>query len=292
MMFPAVRAIAAEGFPIRVVCRVLQVSPSGFYEWAHRPASMRTLEDAHLVNVIRDIHAGSRGTYGSARVHAELRMGLGIRVGRKRVERLMREHRIAGVHRRKFRRGRPHPAVHADLVKRDFTADAPDRLWVTDITQHRTSEGWVYCAVVLDVFSRRVVGWSIADHLRTELVVDALEMARWRRKPTPGSTVLHSDRGTQYTSWLFGSRLRDAGLMGSMGAVGSAYDNALMESFFGSMQIELLDRQPWRTRNELANAIFEWIEAFYNPVRRHSSLGHHSPLQFEQQHHNAAVPAA
>jgi len=292
MMFPAVRAIAAEGFPVRVVCRVLQVSPSGFYEWANRPASVRTLEDAHLVNVIRDIHAGSRGTYGSARVHAELRMGLGILVGRKRVERLMREHRIVGVHRRKFRRGRPDPALYADLVKRDFTADAPDRLWVTDITQHRTSEGWVYCAVVLDVFSRRVVGWSIADHLRTELVVDALEMARWRRKPTPGSTVLHSDRGTQYTSWLFGSRLRDAGLMGSMGAVGSAYDNALMESFFGSMQIELLDRQPWRTRSELANAIFEWIEAFYNPVRRHSSLGNNSPLQFEQQHHNAAVPAA
>jgi len=292
MMFPAVRAIAAEGFPVRVVCRVLQVSPSGFYEWANRAASARTLEDAHLVNVIRDIHADSRGTYGSARVHAELRMGLGIRVGRKRVERLMREHRIVGVHRRKFRRGRPDPAVHADLVKRDFTADAPDRLWVTDITQHRTGEGWVYCAVVLDVFSRRVVGWSIADHLRTELVVDALEMARWRRKPTPGSTVIHSDRGTQYTSWLFGSRLRDAGLMGSMGAVGSAYDNALMESFFGSMQIELLDRRPWRTRSELANAIFEWIEAFYNPVRRHSSLGNHSPLQFEQQHHNAAETAA
>jgi putative transposase len=291
-MFPAVRAIAAEGFPIRVVCRVLKVSPSGFYEWSGRPAADRTIEDAHLVNQIRDIHADSRGTYGSARVHAELRLGLGIRVGRKRVERLMREHRIVGVHRRRFRRGRPDPAVHADLVKRQFTADSPDRLWVTDITQHRTGQGWVYCAVVLDVFSRRVVGWSIADHLRTELVIDALDMARWRRQPTPGTTVLHSDRGSQYTSWLFGTRLRDAGLMGSMGAVGSAYDNALMESFFGTMQIELLDRRSWRTRAELANAIFEWIEAFYNPIRRHSSLHNYSPLEFEQQHHNAAETAA
>jgi len=292
MMFPAVRVIAAEGFPIRVVCRVLGVSPSGFYEWSSRRPAARTIADAYLVNLIRDIHRGSRGTYGSARVHAELRMGMGIRIGRKRVERLMRTHAIVGVHRRKFRRGRPAPAVHADLVQRNFTADAPDRLWVTDITQHRTREGWVYCAVVLDVFSRRVVGWSIADHLRTELVVDALEMARWRRQPTPGTTVLHSDHGSQYTSWLFGTRLRDAGLMGSMGAVGSAYDNALMESFFGSMQIELLDRRTWQTRAELANAIFEWIEAFYNPIRRHSSLGNHSPLQFEELHLTAASKAA
>jgi putative transposase len=207
------------------------------------------------------------------------------------VERLMRLHGLAGVHRRRFRPGRPAPAVHQDLVTRQFHATGPDRLWVTDITQHRTAEGWVYAAVVLDVFSRRVVGWSIADHLRTELVVDALDMARWRRKPTVGATVLHSDRGTQYTSWLFGHRLREAGLLGSMGAVGSAYDNALMESFFGSMQIELLDRRDWATRAELANAIFEWIEAFYNPIRRHSSLGYLSPLDYERLHsatHEAA----
>lgn len=172
-----------------------------------------------------------------------------------------------------------------------FVADGPDRLWVTDITQHRTSEGWVYCAVVLGVFSRRAVGRSIADHLRTELVVDALDMARWRRHPAQGQTVVHSDRGPQYTSWLFGHRLRQAGLMGSMGAVGCAYDNSLMGSFFGSMQIELLDRRAWPNRAELATAIFEWIEAFYNPTRRPSALDYLSPIDYEQQY-NAAEDAA
>jgi putative transposase len=176
-----------------------------------------------------------------------------------------------------------------DHLRLPFVADAPDRLWVTYITQHRTTEGWVYCAAVLDVFSRRVVGWSIADHLRTELVVDALEMARLRRKPV--GTILHSDRGTQYTSWLFGHRLREAGLMGSMGKVACAYDNALMESFWGSMQIELLDRRYWTTRAELARAMFEWIEAFYNPVRRHSALDYRSPVEFEHLH-KTANPAA
>lgn len=153
-------------------------------------------------------------------------------------------------------------------------------------TQHRTGEGWVYCAAVIDVYSRRCVGWSIADHLRTELVIDAIDMARWRRKPPPG-TVVHSDRGTQFTSWLFGNRLREAGLMGSMGKVACAYDNSLMESFFGSMQIELLDRTTWSTRAELANGIFEWIEAFYNPTRRHSSLDYLSPIDFETLHTTA-----
>ncbi len=180
-------------------------------------------------------------------------------------------------------------ATWPDRVQRQFVADRPDKLWVTDITQHRTGQGWVYCAVVLDVFSRRVVGWSIADHLRTELVVDALDMARWRRKPT--GTIVHSDRGTQYTSWLFGHRLREAGLMGSMGKVACAYDNSLAESFFGSMQVELLDRRLWDTRDELASAIFDWIEAFYNPTRRHSALCYHSPLEFERLH-TAATEAA
>lgn len=191
---------------------------------------------------------------------------------------------LQGVHHRKWRRGGAGrlPAVFEDHVKRAFVGDAVDRLWVMDITQHRTSEGWVYCAAVIDVFSRRCVGWSIADHLRTELVVDAIDVARWRRKPV--GTIVHSDRGAQFTSWLFGSRLREAGLMGSMGKVGSAYDNALMESFFGSMQIELLDRRAWTTRAELGNAIFEWIEAFYNPRRRHSALGHRSPIEFEDLH--------
>jgi putative transposase len=158
-----------------------------------------------------------------------------------------------------------------------------------DITQHRTGEGWVYLAAVIDVFSRRCVGWSIADQLRAELVVDAIDMARWRRKPS--GTIVHSDRGAQFTSWLFGHRLREAGLMGSMGKVASAYDNALMESFFGSMQIELLDRRAWDTRAELANAMFEWIEAFYNPRRRHSALGYLAPNEYETLHTAAPVAA-
>jgi putative transposase len=272
-----------------VTCRVLKVSRSGYYEWAGRGPSARDVEDAHLLDLIIDIHGAARGTYGARRVHAELGLGRRQWVGRRRVERLMRVHRLAGVHRRRWRHGRPAPAQWEDRVNRRFIADAPDRLWVTDITQHRTTEGWVYCAVVLDVFSRRVVGWSITDHLRTELVVDALDMARWRRKPA--GTIVHSDRGTQYTSWLFGNRLRQAGLLGSMGKVASAYDNALMESFFGSLQIELLDRRTWASRAELANAIFEWIEAFYNPIRRHSALDYLAPIEFERLHTAAGTAA-
>jgi putative transposase len=285
MTYRLVRELADDGgraVPVAVACRVLGVSTSGYYEWRDRPASDRDRDDAFLLNDVIEIHAASRGTYGVRRVHAELALGRGVRCGRKRIERLMRSQHLAGVHRRRWRHGRPAAAVWEDRVQRRFTADAPDRLWVSDITQHRTDQGWVYCAVVLDVFSRRVVGWSIADHLRTELVVDALDMARWRRKPA--GTIVHSDRGTQYTSWLFGNRLRQAGLLGSMGKVASAYDNALMESFFGSMQIELLDRRTWTTRAELANAIFEWIEAFYNPIRRHSALGYLAPIEFEDLH--------
>jgi putative transposase len=274
-----------------VTCRVLKVSTSGYYEWRSRRPSDRDLADAHLIDEIRALHAAARGTYGIRRVHAELVLGRRLRIGHCRVERLMRLAGLQGVHHRKWRHGAAGrlPAVFEDQVKRVFTADAPDKLWVTDITQHRTSEGWVYCACVIDVFSRRCVGWSIADHIRTELVVDAIEMARWRRKPV--GTIVHSDRGAQFTSWLFGARLREAGLMGSMGKVASAYDNALMESFFGSLQIELLDRREWATRAELGTAIFEWIEAFYNPVRRHSGIGYHSPNQFEALH-TAALQAA
>jgi transposase InsO family protein len=291
MIFPVVRELAADGVPVAVACRVLGVSTSGYYEAINRPPSRRDIDDAYLLDTIREIHDASRQTYGSPRVHAELRLGLGLAIGRKRVERLMRCCGLQGVHRRRWRRGRPAPAPVPDLVHRQFRADAPDRLWVTDITQHPTTEGWVYAAVVLDVFSRRAVGWAIADHLRTDLVVDALDMARWRRRPEPQQTILHSDRGTQYTSWLFGHRLREAGLLGSMGAVASAFDNALVESFFGSMQIELLDRRRWATRAELASAIFEWIEGFYNPRRRHSALGMLSPIDFEALH-TAAETAA
>ena len=291
MSLRLVRELAADGFPVAVACRVLKISRSAHYDTLHRAPSTRRLADAELTDTVLAIHTASRGTYGVRRVHAELRLGLGLRCGRKRVWRLMRTAGICGIHRRRFRRSRPAAAVHADLVRRRFVADGPDRLWVTDITQHPTDQGWVYAAVVLDVWSRRVVGWSIADHLKTDLVVDALDMARWRRRPPAGQTVVHSDRGTQYTSWLFGHRLRQAGLLGSMGAVASAFDNALVESFFGSLQIELLDRRRWSTRAELAAAIFEWIEAFYNPARRHSALGYLAPNEFESLP-TAAEPAA
>ena len=235
--------------------------------------------------------AAARGTYGARRVRAELRLGRHLAVGYRRVLRLMRLAGLQGVHHRRWRRGGTGrlPSVFEDRVQRQFHADGPDRLWVTDITQHRTAEGWVYCAAVIDVYSRRCVGWSIADHLRTELVLDALDMARWRRQPT--GTIVHSDRGTQYTSWLFGTRMRQAGLLGSMGKVASAFDNALMESFWGSMQLELLDRRSWDTRAELSTAIFDWIEAFYNPTRRHSALGYLSPAQFEALHAAAQIAA-
>jgi putative transposase len=291
MMFRLVRELADDGFDVAVACRVLAVSRSSYYDWAGRRPSARAVEDARLTETIRQVHYDSRCTYGAPRVHAELRIGLGLAIGRKRVARLMRAAGIQGVcHRRKSRSWRPAPATHADLVQRRFTADSPDRVWFTDITQHRAADGWVYCCAVLDAFSRRVVGWSIADHIRTELVVDALEMARWQRRPEPG-TVLHSDRGTQYTSWVFGHRLREAGLLGSMGKVASSVDNALIESFWSTLQRELLDRHTWDSRAELAAAIFEWIEGWYNPSRRHTSLGMRSPHEFEHLH-NAAQGAA
>ena len=240
-----------------------------------------------LVKYIEQIHADSRGTYGSPRVHAELTLGLGLSVNRKRVARLMREAGIQGLYRRKrswttVRDPAAEPAP--DLVNRHFTVDGPDRLWITDITEHPTEEGKVYCAAVMDAYSRMIIGWSIDNHMRTELVTDALGMATLRRKPEPDTTILHSDHGSQYTSWAFGQRLRAAGLLASMGTIGDCYDNAMMESFWGTLQLELLDQKRWETRDELANAIFEWIECWYNPKRRHSSIGMRSPITFEALH--------
>ncbi|WP_295012872.1 IS3 family transposase [uncultured Microbacterium sp.] len=269
---------------------MLRVSRSGFYAWKSRPPSKRARADEELTVTIVRIHRDSRTSYGARRVHAELRLGLQIRCGKKRVARLMRLAGIAGIsHRRKRGKNRPLPAPHEDLVKRQFVADGPDKLWVTDITEHPTRTGKVSCAAVVDVFSRRVVGWAIADHIRAELVGDALDMARWRRKPEPG-TVVHSDRGSQYTSWVFGHRLRQAGLLGSMGRVASSVDNSLMESFWSTMQRELLDQHAWQSRDELGQAIFEWTEAWYNPRRRHSGIGDVSPLESENIHH-AAIAA-
>lgn len=240
-----------------------------------------------LLKHIRAVHAESRGTYGWPRVHAELRLGLGLPVNRKRVARLMRQAGIQGLYRRR-RHGctvrDPAAEPAGDLVNRKFRVECPNRLWVTDITEHPTVEGKVYCAAVMDAYSRLIIGWSIAEHMRTELVTDALGMAILRRKPDAERTILHSDHGAQYTSWTFGQRLRSAGLLASMGTVGDCYDNSLMESFWGTLQLELLDTRAWKTREELANAIFEWIECWYNPKRRHSSIGMHSPVTFEALH--------
>jgi putative transposase len=284
--------IAAEkatntSMSIAWACRTLGVSTSGFYDWLRVQAApcRRRREDAELRSTIRTIHRQSRGTYGSPRVHAELRMGLGIHVGRKRVERLMRAEGLEGVTRRR-RRGltkRDAAAIpNDDLVARKFRPGGPNELWVADITEHPTGDGKVYAAVVIDAWNRQVVGHSIADHLRAELVVDALDMACWRQRPVAGQTVHHSDHGTQYTSWAFGQRLRAAGLLGSMGTVGDALDNAVAESFFATLQTELLDRHRWTSRRQLAQAIFEWIEVFYNQQRRHSTLGMHAPLTYAQ----------
>jgi putative transposase len=270
-----------------VTCRVLKVSRSGYYEWRDRPLSERAQENELLVKYIEQIHADSRGTYGSPRVHAELTLGLGLPVNRKRVERLMRQAGIQGLYRRRrswttVRDPAAEPAP--DLVNRHFTVDGPDRLWITDITEHPTEEGKVYCAAVMDAYSRLIIGWSINSHMRTELITDALGMAITRRKPENDTTILHSDHGSQYTSWAFGQRLQAAGILASMGTVGDCYDNAMMESFWGTLQLELLDQKRWETRDELANAIFEWIECWYNPKRRHSSIGMRSPITFESLH--------
>jgi putative transposase len=270
-----------------VSCRLLRVSRSGYYEWEDRPLSEREQDNELLLKHIKRIHADSRGTYGSPRVHAELTLGLGLAVNEKRVARLMRQAGVRGLYVRR-RRGctlrNPDAEPAGDLVNRQFAVTAPDRLWLTDITEHSTGEGKLYCAAVMDAYSRRIVGWSIAPHIRTELVLDALGMAVLRRTPQNGETILHSDHGSQYTSWAFGQRLQRAGLLGSMGSVGDCYDNAMMESFWGTLQLEVLDRKTWNSRAELANAIFEWIECWYNPNRRHSSIGMLSPVDYEQHH--------
>jgi putative transposase len=286
-MFAIIHAEKATNpeLPVAAACRRFGVSTSGFYEWRRAQAApcLRRRTDAALRETIREIHRQSRGTYGAPRVHAELRLGLDIRVGRKRVERLMRSAGLQGVTRRRRRgttRRDPHAIPNDDLIARHFSPGGPNQLWVADITEHPTLEGKVYCAVVIDAWNRQVVGHSIADHLRAELVVDALDMACWRQRPTSGQTVHHSDHGTQYTSWAFGQRLRHAGLLGSIGTVGDALDNAVAESFFATLQTELLDRHHWATRAQLAQAIFEWIEVFYNQQRRHSTLGMLSPLSY------------
>jgi putative transposase len=278
---------------VSLLCRVLGVSRAGFYAWTKRPASQRARQDAELTEQILKVHTRSRGTYGAPRVHAELRLDHGVQVGRKRVARLMRSAGLVGCHRRRGRgltRRDPQAAPAPDLVNRQFMADAPDRVWTADITYIPTWSGWLYLAVVLDVFSRRVVGWAMADHLRTELVIDALDMAVWNRRPAAG-LVHHSDQGCQYTSLAFGRQLREAGLVASMGSVGDCYDNAVTESFFATLECELLDRHRFRTHTQARMAVFDYLEGFYNPRRRHSALGYLSPADYERSHQARYVAA-
>jgi putative transposase len=280
------RLIHAEkaNHQVRMLCRVFGVSVSGYYAWCSRPPSARAVHDLDLTRAIRRIHEASRGTYGRPRVHAELRYE-GVRCSGKRVARLMREAGISGIPARRWRRGltrrRPGVAPHPDLVERRFSAQAPDRLWVADVSYIPTGEGWLYLASILDCYSRSIVGWSMADHLRTELVVDALEMATSRRRPAPG-LIHHSDQGSQYVALAFTRRMRDAGIAGSMGSVGDAFDNAAAESFFATLKRELVHRHRFPTRAAARTAVFEFIEVFYNRRRIHSTIGYRSPAEFER----------
>jgi putative transposase len=278
-----ISAEKATGFPVSVACRLLGVSRSAFYVWEDGAPSDRRLTDAWLLERIKAIHTAHRGVYGWRRIHAELRLAHGVRVSGKRVRRLMRQAGISGLVRTK--RGRttirvPGVRVGDDLVQRQFRPQAPNVLWVADITYLRTWEGWVYLAAVQDAYSRRIVGWSMADHLRHELVVDALQMAVSRRRPGPG-LIHHSDQGSQYVALGFGQKARDAGIAVSMGSKGDCYDNAVAESFFATLKKELVHRRSWPTRRGLISEVFEYIEAFYNRARRHSSLGYLSPSEFE-----------
>ena len=278
-------------YPIRTMCRVLGVAAAGYYAWRRRSPSPRAVAERALLRRIRTIHAVSQGTYGVPRIHAELEAE-GVSVGRKRIARLMRSAGLAGISRRRRPRttmrepsARPAP----DLVQRRFAAAGPDRLWVADISYVPTLAGFLYLAVVLDAFSRRIVGWAMASHLRTELVLNALEMAIAQRKPD--KVIHHSDQGSQYTSLAFGARCREASVRPSMGSVGDAYDNAMCESFFATLECELLERRRFRSQTEARIAIFSFIEAWYNPRRRHSGLGYLSPIAYEEAHARPSISA-
>ena len=281
MCFRLIDAKRAQ-HPVSLLCSVLGVSRAGYYAWKDRPASPRARRDRDLTALIGAIHAESEGSYGWPRMHAELRHR-GVRVSRKRVARLMRQAGLSGLLVR--RRGtttirvpgvRPAP----DLVRRDFTPAAANRLWAADLTEIPTWEGTLYLAAVIDCYSRRCVGWAMADHMRAELVVEALEMAIWQRKPDPG-LVHHSDQGSQYTSLILGQSCRAAGIDRSMGARGCALDNAVCEAFFASLKKEKLNRRSWPTRRDARNAAFAWIEGWYNRRRLHSTLGYLSPAHYE-----------
>lgn len=279
------KLIAAEkaNYPVDLMCEVLGVSRSGFYAWKARGPSMRALDDERLTARIREIHAANREVYGAPRIWLDL-LDEGERISRKRVERLMRRAGISGLIEKKYKATTirvPGVRVADDLLDRDFTATAPNQRWVADITYLRTWEGWLYLVAVQDLYSRRIVGWSVADHMRAELVVDALGMALAQRRPQPGLTF-HSDQGSQFVSLDFGKQARAAGIAQSMGSKGDCYDNAVAESFFATLKKELIHRHTWPTKAALRTELFDYIEAFYNRQRRHSTLGGLSPVQFEK----------
>lgn len=270
--------------PIKMICRLLGVSRSGYYAWRGRPLSLRATCDAQLTDQIRMIHVLSRKTYGAPRIYLELK-DAGVAIGEKRVARLMRAAGIRGTY-RKRRRGPNggatlHPAT--DLVRRNFSRTEPDRVWVADFTYWPTGEGFLYVAAVMDLFSRRIVGWSMSTSLAATFVIDAVEMATAAREPEPG-LIHHSDQGTQYTSFSFGRRLAKAGILPSMGSTGTPADNAVVESMFDKMKLELLVDHRYATRQQARSAIFEWIEVWYNRQRRHSTLGGISPVEFERRY--------
>lgn len=271
---------------ITTMCRVLGVSRSGFHAWQGREPSLRAREDERLTARIRVIHADRRRrVYGSPRVWLDL-LEDGERIGRKRVERLMRAAGISGLQEKTWKATMirvPGVRVADDLLDRDFTASAPNERWVADITYLRTWEGWLYLVAVQDLYSRRIVGWNVCDHMRTELVTDALKMALRQRRPKPGLTF-HTDQGAQFVALRFGQQARAAGIAQSMGSRGDCFDNAVAESFFATLKKELVHRQSWPTKHELRLELFDYIEAFYNTRRRHSTLGGLSPARFEKIH--------
>lgn len=276
-------------YPIRVLCRVLAVSRSGFYAQRRRAPSRRCGEDRQLIEVIRAAHQASRGTYGSPRLQRELR-AQGYRVGRHRVARLMREQGLRGCRRRRFKRTARCPtqghSVAANWLARQFRVAAPNRVWAADMTYLWTGEGWLYLAVVLDLYSRRVVGWSMGKRLNQALAQQALDMALANRRVIPGQLLHHSDRGVQYTSHAYRQRLVAHGIIASMSGKGDCWDNAVAESFFATLKIECVRDQPLFSRAQARSALFDYIEVFYNRQRRHSTLGYLSPVDYETIHSN------
>ncbi len=279
-------ALTGQGHSAKQCCRMLGIAPSGFFAWRNRAPTLRELRHEQLRALIGEIHRGCNGIYGYRRVAAELALGYEITVNHKAVAGLMRGLGLQGLPTRKAKRAGPtgaEVAFSADLVLRQFARQLPDQLWLTDITEHPTREGKLYCCVVLDAHSRRVVGWSIDSRQAATLVTSALGMAISNRKPH-AETVIHSDHGSQFTSWAFSERVKTAGLALSMGRIGDAFDNAMMEAFWARMQTELLDRRRWHTRLQLSSAIFEYLEIFHNRKRRHSALGMLTPIEYEKLH--------